>query len=98
MHINNAAIRQITHNGQPYYNLTDICNALDLYPTESMAYLQAKPQTRPLIKKCSAWISYSQLLRWMLAPDPAKIMSPAAIQFANSLLDQHIKKTATNGG
>jgi hypothetical protein len=86
MEINGKLIAQIDVKGTIFYKLSDICKALKLDLIESINYLEAQKQTRPLLAGGDAWISMKALHYWMLVPDIGKLMSPEAVEFGRELL------------
>lgn len=86
MKINETFIQQIDVKGTVFYNLANICKALNLDLNESLNYLEAQKQTRPLIAGGDAWITQKSFHYWMLAPDIGKLMSPEAVEFGRGLL------------
>lgn len=68
-----------------FYNLNQICQALDMEPSAVVAFMQQHKGYTLVQTKNAAWIDYPTLLRWMLMPELKKVLSPMAMKYAGEL-------------
>ncbi|MDA3943702.1 MAG: hypothetical protein PF694_09215 [Bacteroidetes bacterium] len=71
-----------------FYNLEQICKALDLDLQATIAFMQRHISYNVVQTKNAAWIDYSTLLRWMLLPELQKVLSPKAMEYAKEVFNQ----------
>jgi hypothetical protein len=68
-----------------FYNLEQICKALDIDMQATIAFMRQHVGYNLLQTKNAAGIDYPTLLRWMLVPELQKVLSPKAMEFAGEL-------------
>jgi hypothetical protein len=87
MNIFGNEIETVDFAESKFYNLNQICQALDMEPSAVVAFMQQHKGYTLVQTKNAAWIDYPTLLRWMLVPELQKVLSPKAMDYAGELFD-----------
>lgn len=87
MNIFGNEIETVDFAESKFYNLEQICKALDMEPRSVLAFMQQHKGYTLVQTKNAAWIDYPTLLRWMLVPELQKVLSLKAMDYAEELFD-----------
>jgi hypothetical protein len=88
MNIFGNEIETVDFAESKFYNLEQICKALDMEPRSVLAFMRQHKGYTLVQTKNTAWIDAPTLLRWMLVPELQKVLSPKALVYSEELFDK----------